>query len=307
MKLQESTEPMTKNGDMVQHDREIADSLRLSGRKIPADLGAKVETAIKSMLLKKRDTDIERRIQRAKRNGGSSSAVDAPANQETLNENLLLHKSVMNAEVQFPRAAPANGGVWILRGTMAPPFDIAFATPQAFFGGPWGNPVTSGSASPNGQISASVATGISDGLNAGREIAVVGFHFYPPGPGTLRIWASPSYSFAWKINSTNNEDIFDIGSISLSIGNLNADGEFDPVAEDFQNVYFKTGTGSNQESDVQKSLAISLDVKPGMVNSCFVYLDVAAMAPWPWSLAWSMMSATVPSIGYEFVEKFSAS
>jgi len=103
----------------------------------------------------------------------------------------------------------------------------------------------------------------------------------------------------------NNENVFAVGSISLSVGYLNAEGEFESLGEDYQNISFGSGTGHNQESGLQKLLSISPQVTPGLVNSCFVYLDVAAMAPWPWSLAWSMMSATVASINYEFVEKYS--
>jgi hypothetical protein len=307
MRLQESTESKPKNGGMTKHDPEIADVLRLGGRKISARLAADSMAAIKSMLLKKRDAQLEQRMQRAKLNGGSPISVDDPANREMLNANLLFHKNALSTKVPFPRVEPANGGIWVLKGTVAPPFDIAdklalpFAVPLPIIG----DPTMSATANPNGQMSASVVTGISDGLNAGREHAIVGFYFYPPGPGTLSVWTSPTYSSAWKIKSMNNEDVFAVGSISLCLGCINAEGEFDSVKEDYQNITYGSGTGHNQESGVQKLLSTSLAVTPGLVNSCFVYLDVAAMALWPWSLASSMMSATVPSIHYEFVEKFS--
>lgn len=303
MKVQESTEWTTKNGGMTKHDRGILDLLRLGGRKIPATLAAKSRAAMKSTLLEKRDAEVEQRIERARLKGRSPIAVEDSANRETLDASLRLNKSVANAKVPFPKAAPANSGVWVLSGTVAPPFDIAYtmALPFASVIPILGDPTMSAAASQDGQICASVVTGISDGLNAGREIAIVGFHFIPPGPGTLKIWASPTYSFAWKINSMNNEDIFDVGSISLSIGSLNREGEIDPIVEDFQNIYSKSGTGNDEECGVQKSLSISLQVTPGSLYSCCVYLDVGAFAFWPESLASSMMSATVPLIGYEFV------
>ena len=73
-----------------------------------------------------------------------------------------------------------------------------------------GDPTMSATANQDGQISASVGTGISDGLNAGREHAIVGFYFRPPGSGTFRTWANPTYSFTWKISSINDETVFDV-------------------------------------------------------------------------------------------------
>lgn len=307
MRLQESSESKPKNGGMTKHDGEIANLLRLGGRIIPASLAARSRAAMKSMLLKKLNVEIEQRLQKAKLISLSSIALDAPANQKTLDASLRLNKSALDTKLAFPEVEQANGGIWVLQGTVAPPFDIAdelalgFATVIPITG----DPTMSATANPIGQISASVVTGISDGLNAGREHAIVGFYFYPPGPGTLRVWTSPTYSFAWKINSMNNENVFAEASISLSLGRINTQGEFEALVEDYQNLAHGSGTGYNQESGVQKSLSTSLEVTPGLVNSCFVYLDVAAMAPWPWSLASSMMSATVPSISYEFVEKYS--
>lgn len=308
MRLQESTESKPKNGGITKQDVEIANLVRLGGRKmIPESLAAQPRSAMKSMLLKKRNIEIEQRLQKAKLNSSSSIALDDPANRETLAASLRLNSRALNTQLAFPKVDTANAGIWVLQGTVASPFDIAdelamgFATVIPILG----DPTMSATANPSGQISASVVTGISDGLNAGREHAIVGFYFYPPGPGTLRVWTSPTYSFAWKINSMNNESVFAEGSISLCLGRINADGEFESVAEDYQNVANGSGTGHNQESGVQKLLSTSLEVTPGLVNSCFVYLDVAAMAPWPWSLASSAMSATVPSISYEFVERFS--
>ena len=159
----------------------------------------------------------------------------------------------------------------------------------------------SATANPSGQISATVGTGISDGFNAGREHAIVGFYFRPPGSGTLRIWAGPTYSFTWKVNSMNNENVFNVGSISLRVCGINIGGE--PVAvEDYQNIYTENGSGDNQKSDVQIALSTSLPVTASLLYRCEVYLDVGALAFWPEGLAWSMMSATVPSISYEFAE-----
>lgn len=59
MRLQESTEWKPKNGGMTKHDGEIANLLRLGGRMIPASLAARSRAAMKSMLLRKPNVEIE--------------------------------------------------------------------------------------------------------------------------------------------------------------------------------------------------------------------------------------------------------
>lgn len=309
MKLEDSTELVPRHGGVTKHDRRIAQVIRLGGRKISSRLAVKSRVAMKSMLGKKGNPEIEQRIQRAKlKRAESSIAPEDPSNRKTLEANLLLNKSVANSKVPCPSVAPAKSGVWHLSGTVAPPFDIAYtmALPFASVIPILGDPTMAATSNQEGQLSASVVTGISVGLNAGREIAIVGMHFTPPGPGKLKIWANPTCSFAWKISSTNDEDIFDVGSISLSIGGVNSRGEIDSVVEDFQNIYSQNGAGNNEEGPGQQSLSISRQVTPGSLYSCCVYLDVGAFAFWPESLASSMMSATVPSISFEFVGRLAA-
>lgn len=304
MKLKDSTEWVPGNGDARKRDQWIAQVIRLGGRKIPARLAVKSRVAMKSLLLKNRIGEVEQRIERAKLKGARLSITpNVPLNRATLDANLRLNKSVAKSEVAYPNVAPGNSGVWVLSGTVAPPFDIAYtmALPLASTIPLRGDPTMSATANQDGQISASVVTGVSNGFNAGREIAIVGFYFTPPGSGTLKIWANPMYSFVWKINSMNDEDTFDVGSISLSIASLNRKGEIGQVVEDFQNIYSQNGTGNNSGSAVRQSLSISLRVTPGSLYSCCVYLDVGAFAFLPGSSASSMMSAAVPSIGYEFV------
>jgi hypothetical protein len=308
MKLQDRTESTTKNDGMAKQNGGIAGDLSLGAGKIPADLAARSEAAIKSMLLKKPDTRIEQQIQRAKLKGRSSIAVDDLANRETHDASVRLHESAASMKVPFPKVEPTNGlGFYVISGTWVAPFDFAFEIPGVFFEGPLGNPATSGSASQDGQISASVGTGVSSGLNAGREYAIVGSYFRAPEPGLLRVRALPAYSFEWRIYE-RSEDIFDFGSISLAIGNIYGEAEFadnpsDVFVEDFQTVYSGKATGSEGKSGVQIPLSTSMEVNAGQLYSCFMYLNVGAMAYFPPSSAWSMLSAAVPSISYEFVSR----
>lgn len=309
MKLQDSTESMPKNGGITKLDREIAEFLRLSGRKIPASLAAKSRAAMKSLLLRKRNAEIEQRIQGAKLNGKAPIAVDDPANREVLDAILRLHKSAARTKVlPFPEVAPALGGVSsVFSGTAVPPFDFAYKTPLAFsvVTPLEGDPTMSGTASHNGQISASVVTSEIPALySAGREHATVGIYFRPVGPGRLTISSSPTFSFGWTISSLNSEGIFfAVGSICLDICGVNGEGESVDV-EDRQSIYLESASGNNNEFGAQRSLSASLQVIPSMIYSCYVYLDVGAFAVWPDGLAMSMMSATVPSISYEFAGKF---
>ena len=71
--MQDSVESMPKKCGITRPAREVAEFLRLGGRKIPAKLAAKsraaVKAAVKSMLLQKRNAEIEPRIQGAKLKG----------------------------------------------------------------------------------------------------------------------------------------------------------------------------------------------------------------------------------------------
>jgi hypothetical protein len=308
---------MPKKRGMTQHDWELAEFLRLGGGKIPAGVAAKAKAAV-SMPLKKRDAGIELQMQGAKLygelKGGSPTAVDDPANRETLEAILRLHKKAARTKVPFPKIAAVPAWVsTILSGTVTPPFQFAY-TDSSIITHPRiplqhgqqppidVNPIMSATASANGQISVSVASseaGVSDGI----EQATVGMYFRPQIPGTLTISARPTYSFAWATNSLKYPAVLAIGSIALGISGEVAGGKFLETADTVQ-VFSESTPEQVQfdvQSDVQKSLSASLNVTHPNLFYCYVSVAVRAWGMgWPGSLAVAMMSATVPSISYEF-------
>jgi hypothetical protein len=86
VKLNEGGGHEKKKG-MTKYDLDIAEFLRLGGRKIPAGVAAKARAATKSMLLKETELRDRTRMEGAKLygelKGGSPIAVDDPANRKT--------------------------------------------------------------------------------------------------------------------------------------------------------------------------------------------------------------------------------
>ena len=106
---------MTKNGGTAKHDLDVADLLRLGGRKIPAGLAAKARAAaMKSILPKRPGAGSDLRVQGAKLygelKGGSPIAVNDPANRGPLDAILRLHKRVASKKLAFPEVLP--GGIF---------------------------------------------------------------------------------------------------------------------------------------------------------------------------------------------------
>ncbi|HEV3278529.1 MAG TPA: hypothetical protein VG860_17055, partial [Terriglobia bacterium] len=225
---------MAKKGGMAKHDLEVAEFLRLGGRKIPAGLAAKARAAaMKSTLPKKPGAGTDLRVQGAKLygelKGASPIAVDDPANRGPLEAILRLHKKVASKKLAFPVVLPGGGPVSVVfSGPLGPPFDFADSAlilginPNGTF--EVGNPTRLGTANVNGQISASAVTP-ETGESAGGELAQVGSYFCPPGPGTLTISASPTYSFEFLTNSLNTAPVYAEGWIELIISGVDEQGD----------------------------------------------------------------------------------
>jgi hypothetical protein len=286
---------------------------RTGGRNVPADSAGKAEAVMKAVMIKERASRIELLRQAAELYGRlrdrSQTAVDDPANRETLDAILQLYKGVANTKLSFPKVTPPP--FFEFSGTWLPEFDFAYPEiPQ-----PYGNPTESYTALKNGQISASVETSESPlpaQISSGTVFAAVGCNFPPPQmlplpmPGILTISASPTYSFEWVTNSLNSAAfVYVDGSITLQICEQNDAGASVAYAQDFQQIFLEATPGQLQfdfQFDIQKSLSTSMNVNPGVTYCCQVIVEAAAAGlGWPPSLATAMVSATVPSISYKFV------
>jgi hypothetical protein len=301
---------MAKKRNLTKHDLERTAFLRLGGRKIAASLAAKGKASMKSTPLENLETRTNLRMQGAKLyrhlKGGSPIAVDDPANRKTLDAILRLHKKVASKKLPFPKVTVPSGGFVpvTLSGTAVPPFDFVGTLAQTLDG----NPVLSDSANKNGQISAGVVTPETGGVygNYGVSQAEVGIHFTPPVPGILKISANPTYSFQELTNSLNNASVAAVGIVYVHLRGQNNLGEIEDSVGDYVHIFDETTSGQlqfNFKFGVQQAVSVSAFVTPSLLYWCSVGVLVDALGMgWPGSLAVSIMSATVPSISYEFTE-----
>ena len=288
----------------------IEEFLRLGGTTIPAGFASKAAAATKSMLRKQLDGQDSRLKQAAKLysglKGASAVAVNDPANKKALDELLGLSKKIAGTKLAFPRVHVGVGGFLpgTISGTIVPPFDFADSIPTVLAGP---TPVLSVSANVNGQISASAASLQTPGFNGGSEYARVGIYFHPMTSGTLTISSAPTYSFEWLTNSLNTSYVGSSGAVGLTIYGLTdlfqigGTAGIDYVSwQEYTTGQINLGYGFN----VTKSASVSLEVTPAQVYICFVEVDASAVGlGWPGSLASAMVSATVPSISYEFTPR----
>jgi hypothetical protein len=293
---------MANNGGTEQ----VMELLRMGGMKLPAGFASKSVAATKSILRNKFAAGIDIRAQGAKlfseMKGTSMVDVNDPANKKVLDGLLSWHKKLAGRKLPFPKVPRDLGGFFPGRisATIVPPFNFAdsIATVLANV-----SATISASANVNGQISASAVTG-QTGSNGGMEWAQVGIYFHPMTSGTLTISASPTYSFVWSTNSLNTSGVNSFGDVALVIYGMNDQGQILAGAGLTYEHWNKGEIGQIQFDsgfNVQKSLFVSLAVNPSLVYLCFVEVDAGVLgAGWPGSLATAMVSATVPSISYEF-------
>ena len=289
----------------------IEEFLRLGGTTIPTGFANKAAAATKSMLRTQLDGQNSRLKQAAKLysglKGASAVAVNDPANKKALDELLSLHKKIAGKKLAFPRVPVGIGGFLpgTISGTIAPPFNFADSIPTLL--GEVADATISASASVNGQISASAASSATPGFNGGSEYARVGFYFHPTTSGTLTISSAPTYSFEWITNSLNTSYVGSSGTVGLTIYGLTDLFQIGGTAGSNYVSWQDYTTGQinlGYEFNVTKSLSVSLEVTPAQVYICFVEVDALAVGlGWPGSLASAMVSATVPSISYEFTPR----
>lgn len=302
---------MAKSTRTSKADARLEQLLRFGGSKIPADLAAKSVPAIKALLKKRLPTRNDLRAQGLKLYGALQGAspidVHDPANKPALDALLALQEKIAAKKLPFPKVRPdVGGGFGASGGTVVPPFDFYDVIPA--LGANVTNPTMSGSANPNGQISASVATSFTPGFNTGSEYARVGFCFRPFLNGTLTISSAPTYSFWWSTNSINPSDGA-IASVSIALNIYGVKNKqvlatagavyYSCEVVDLPGVHFKFGF------DIQGSASAALQVTPELDYLCFVSVSADATGiGWPGSLATAMASASVPSISYRFLPLF---
>jgi len=298
---------MAKKSGAAKEQLQFAELLRLGGKKIPAGLAGKAAAASKALRQKQLSAATDKRRRAAKLQSEATGALPTAANKKTLDEILSQHKKLASKKLAFPRPPGGIGGIWpgSYGGTVVPPFDFADTIPTILAGA---TPTLSVSANVNGQLSASAAT-VQSGFNGGSEYARVGIFFHPTVVGTLTISSSPTYSFEWATNSLGSSFVDSEGSVGLDIYGMNELGEI--LSSNGGNYLSWQELTTGQVNldfgfDITGSLSISLEVNPGQVYLCFVEVD-AHVAGDGWmgipnnqSLATAMVSATVPSISYEF-------
>ena len=298
---------MARNTKLTKQQKQLMEIFRLGGAKIPANFAGKAAAATKAMLQERSNAGNAVRQGATlfgKLKGGSTVAVDDPANKKTLDQLLRWHKKLAAKKLPFPKVPPDIGGLFPGRisGTIVPPFDFADSIPSLLAN--VSNPTLSVSASVNGQISGSAVSSQTPGFNGGSEYARVGFFFHPMTQGTLTISASPTYSFQWSTNSLNTSLVTSSGSVGLTIYGMNELSQILASAGDLYDSWEEMATGEVHFDfgfDIQKSLSVSLNVGPSLVYLCFVEIDAHVVGVgWPGSLAIAMASATVPSISYGF-------
>jgi hypothetical protein len=299
---------MARTSGATKQQRDVMEFLRMGGTRIPAGLAGKAAAVTKSMLREKLDAANASRQQgaklRGKLKGGSTVALDDPANKNALDGLLSWHQKLAGKKLAFPKVPAAFDGFFPGRisGTIVPPFNFADSIPSLLAN--VSNPTLSVSANVNGQISASAVSSQTPGFNGGGEYARVGIFFHPMTQGTLTISASPTYSFQWSTNSLNSSYVTSSGSVGLTIYGMNDMAQILATAGNlYENWQELTAGQLNFDFgfDVHKSLSVSLEVTPSLVYICFVEVNANVVGMgWPGSLATAMAVATVPSISYTF-------
>jgi hypothetical protein len=286
----------------------------MGATKIPAGFASKALAATKARLQKELNAGNAQRKQGARLfsrlQRTAAVSVKDPANKKALDQLLRWHKKLAAKKLAFPKVPGGFGGFvpGSISGTIVPPFDFADTIPTLLANVT--NPTLSASANVSGRISGSAVTSQAPGFNGGSEFARVGIFFHPMTEGTLRISASPGYSFQWSTNSLNTTLVRSAGTMMLAIFGMNQSGRILSSAGELFEQWDENKSGQinfDFALDVQKSLSGSLNVTRSLIYLCFVSVHVHVIGMgWPGSLATAMASATVPSISFAFTPQLVA-
>jgi hypothetical protein len=284
-------------------DLDLSQLVRTGGRALPPTLERQRSAAVKSDLKQRFQTgrELERRSAQlwAQVQGGQ---IDVAGNAKALDELLKLHRTYAATKIVAPGVVGGLGGFLPghITAKVTPPFDYAITIPTVIAG----QTAVSGASSTNGQLSGNAVSASARGLNAGSWYSEMGIYFHPMTAGTLRLSASPSFSFQFWTNSLNTSRVRSFGSAQLGIFTLDRLGHVGGVAVMQMKHWDEQLTGQIRfdfGSNPGTPLAIQTSVTPTLIYALFVSLDVHVEGVgWPGSLAGAKLSVAVPSFTWDF-------
>ncbi len=242
----------------------------------------------------------------------SAPGASDPQTAKALEDLLRMHKKLAAQKLMAPKVSGVVGGIrpGRISATLVPPFDYGIEIPTILAGN---QPTLSSSADRNtGQMSVSCNTATEPGVNGGSMYTELGIYFHPVAPGTLKVSATPKYSFQWWTNSIPPSSLVR----SFGSGNLNIYG-VDVASQTTGATGTILSTASQQffgwdetqidqinldfGFDLETTVTTEIDVDHTLVYLLFVDIEAGVEGVgWPGSLAGAEMSATVPSISYDF-------
>jgi hypothetical protein len=233
-----------------------------------------------------------------------------PRSKKALDGLLALHGKLGRRKLVAPKVPAVVGGIsgGRISVTITPPYDYALTIQTPPNNGVHKPATAAAAANKNGTLSCSAIT--THERSMGSAYAHVGIFFHPLSAGTLRVSASPAYSFQWWTNSIGTREVQSGGSADINIYGLEQrttqPGDFSIVSvagTPFKR-WLETETGRVRFDvgfDVQNPVSAQMSVGRGLVYLVFVTVHCHVLnAGWPGSLAGAMLSATVPSITWEF-------
>jgi hypothetical protein len=268
---------------------------------------------------KKRQSELERvnrtRHQMAKHLGRTQKAcppeADDPKTQKALDGLLGIHQKLAAKSLAAPKVPTFPGGILAggITAKVVPPFDYDVVIP----GTVTGEPTATGSSNKiTGEMSASCFTTDQPGFNMAGMYTTTGIYFHPLTSGTLTVTACPTYSFQWWTNSLLPSDaVNSFGVVGLTVYGVDLASQttggtgaiLTTAAQEFYR-WDESNTGQIHFDfgfDLQTPLSVELSVTHNLVYLIFVDISVAVHGlGWPGSLAGAMISATVPSITYNY-------
>ena len=240
------------------------------------------------------------------------SGASDPERARALEGLLGMHKKLAAEKLTAPNVFGGIGGIrpGSISATAVPPFDYNIQIPTVLAGN---QPSIAGSADKNsGQMSVSCSTATEPGFNGGSMYTTVGIYFHPVVPGTLTVRATPKYSFQWWTNSIPPSNVVrSTGSGNLTIYGVDVASQTTGATGTIINTANQQFFSWDEQQldqinldfgfDLETTVTTQIDVDHTLVYLLFVDIDAGVEgAGWPGSIAGAEMSATIPSISYDF-------
>jgi len=242
----------------------------------------------------------------------SPPGASDPQTARALEGLLGMHKKLAAQKLMAPKVSGVVGGIrpGQISATLVAPFDYGIEIPTVLAGN---QPTLAGSVDSNtGQMSVSCNTATEPGFNGGSLYTEVGIYFHPVAPGTLTVSATPKYSFQWWTNSIPPSSLVrSFGSGSLNIYGVDVasqtTGATGTILSTASEQFFSWDEMQIDQInldfgfDLETTVTTRIDVDHTLVYLLFVDIETGVQGVgWPGSLAGAEMSATVPSISYDF-------